>query len=160
MDYRVFVYIVSRYKVKASFCTGGRIPTIETNQTEVIGSAERGANMIGMGFAPFITLLILGLVAALVIHVLARYYVLAGFDGFTCAWIAAWIGGWLGTPVFGHWSIRSGSVYFIPAALGAFTGAFVVTAALKALAVAVGSRQSGFGAQSGAAAQPAMRKAS
>ena len=116
--------------------------------------------MIGMSFAPFITLLVLGLVAALVIHVLARYCVLAGLDGFVCAWIAAWIGGWLGTPVFGHWSIRSGNLYFIPAALGAFTGAFVVTAALKALAIAVGSRQSDLRSQIGAAAQPAMRKAS
>ena len=116
--------------------------------------------MIGMSFAPFITLLILGLVAALATHVLARYYVLAGLDGFMCAWIAAWIGGWLGTPVFGHWSIRSGNVYFIPAILGAFTGAFVVTAALKALALAVGTRQSGFGSPPSATAQPAMRKAS
>jgi hypothetical protein len=116
--------------------------------------------MIGISFAPFITLLVLGLVVALVIHVLARYYVLAGVDGFMCAWIAAWVGGWLGTPVFGHWSIRSGNVYFIPAALGAFTGAFVVTAALKALALALAPRQSSFGSQPGAAAQPAMRKAS
>ena len=116
--------------------------------------------MIGMSFAPFITLLILGLLAALVIHVLARYYVLGGVDGFVCASIAAWVGGWLGTPVFGHWSIRNGNVYFIPAALGAFTGAFVVTAALKALAMALGPRQSGFGSQPSATAQPAMRKAS
>jgi uncharacterized membrane protein YeaQ/YmgE (transglycosylase-associated protein family) len=116
--------------------------------------------MIGMGFAPFITLLILGLVAALATHVLARYYVLAGLDGFMCAWIAAWIGGWLGTPVFGHWSMRSGNVYFVPAILGAFTGAFVVTAALKALALAVSQRQSGFGTQPSATTQPAIRKAS
>lgn len=116
--------------------------------------------MIGMAFSPFITLLVLGLVAAFVIHLLARYYVLAGFDGFICAWIAAWVGGWLGTPVFGHWSIRSGNVYFVPAVLGAFTGAFVVTAAFKALAVAVAPRQSGFGSQTSATAQPAMRKAS
>jgi hypothetical protein len=40
--------------------------------------------MIGMSFAPFITLLILGFLAALVIHVLAGYYVLAGLDGHVC----------------------------------------------------------------------------
>jgi len=115
--------------------------------------------MIGMSFAPFITLLILGLLAALVIHVLAGYYVLAGLDGFICAWIAAWIGGWLGSPVLGHWSIRSGNVYFVPAALGALTGAFVATATLKALAMALGARNE-FGSQARGPAQPAIRKAS
>lgn len=117
--------------------------------------------MIGMGLAPFVTLLVLGVLAALVTHVLARYYVLAGFDGFMCAWIAAWIGGWLGSPVFGHWGIRSGNMYFVPALLGAFTGAFVVTAVFKALALALAPRQIAMGSQAGTTpGQPAMRKAS
>ena len=92
--------------------------------------------MIGMGFGPFIGLLILGLVAALVLHLAIDYRVLGKFDGFMAKWIVAWIGGWLGSPVFGHWGYNVENVYVIPALLGAFSLAFLATASAKAYAAA------------------------
>ena len=57
-------------------------------------------------------------ISGFVMHVLARYGVLSGFDGFMGKWIAGWIGGWLGSPVFGHWAGAIGDVYIIPVFLG------------------------------------------
>ena len=59
--------------------------------------------MIGTGFGAFLTLLILGLIASIVMHAIVRYWTLAGVDGFALTWIAGWIGAWLGSPVLGHW---------------------------------------------------------
>ncbi len=117
--------------------------------------------MIGMSFAPFLTLLIIGLISGFVMHVLVRYRVLKGFDGFMAKWIAGWIGGWLGSPVFGHWARAIGGVYVIPALLGAFTGSFLVAATLKASAVATSQalRQSAITTQQAGATQFEMRKA-
>lgn len=92
--------------------------------------------MIGMGFAPFLSLLILGLIAAVVLHLAIGYRMLSRFDGFMVKWIAGWIGGWLGSAVYGHWGYNIQSVYVIPALLGAFTLAFLVTATVKASAIA------------------------
>ena len=117
--------------------------------------------MIGMSFAPFLTLLIIGLVSGFVMHVLVRYRVLKGFDGFMTKWIAGWIGGWLGSPVFGHWGASIASVYILPALLGAFTGSFLATAVLKASAVATSQalRQTVTAPQPAGATQFEMRKA-
>jgi len=95
--------------------------------------------MIGMSFGPFLALLIVGVIAAFVLHVVVRYRMLSQFDGFMVKWIAGWIGAWLGSPVFGHWGLgfNVGNVYIIPALLGGFALAFLVTAAMKAEAVAV-----------------------
>ena len=115
--------------------------------------------MIGMSFAAFLILLGLGLLSSFVLHMLVRYRMFTGIDGFVCMWIAGWIGGWLGSPVFGHWAIHVGNLYVIPALLGAFTGSFLVTAGLRALAVtAKGGRPDAVA--SGAAPQVEMRKAS
>ncbi len=91
--------------------------------------------MIGMQFGSFLTLLIEGLIAAIVMHLIIRYRVLTGFDGFMAKWIAGWIGAWLGSPVLGHWAFQIGHIYAIPGILGAFIGAFGVTVAIKANAV-------------------------
>jgi uncharacterized membrane protein YeaQ/YmgE (transglycosylase-associated protein family) len=90
--------------------------------------------MIGMNFGSFLSLLILGIIAAIVLHQIANYRMLKGFDGFMNKWIAGWIGAWLGSPVLGHWGPSVAHVFIIPALLGAFIGAFVVTAAAKVLA--------------------------
>jgi len=91
--------------------------------------------MIGMAFGPFVALLVLGVIAAVVIHLAIGYRMLVGFDGFMVKWIAGWIGGWLGSSVYGHWGYNIGSVYLIPALLGAFSLAFLVTATGKAAAI-------------------------
>jgi uncharacterized membrane protein YeaQ/YmgE (transglycosylase-associated protein family) len=92
--------------------------------------------MIGMNFGSFLTLLILGLIAAIVIHSIIRYRMLEGVDGFFAKWIAGWIGAWLGSPVLGHWWVRIQNVYLIPALVGAFVGAFLFVALAKANALA------------------------
>jgi uncharacterized membrane protein YeaQ/YmgE (transglycosylase-associated protein family) len=92
--------------------------------------------MIGMNFGAFLTLLVLGLIAAIVIPSIIRYRMLEGFDGFVAMWIAGWIGGWLGSPVLGHWAIQFQSIYLIPAIVGAFVGAFSCAALAKANALA------------------------
>jgi uncharacterized membrane protein YeaQ/YmgE (transglycosylase-associated protein family) len=90
--------------------------------------------MIGMNFASFLSLLILGIIAAIVLHLIVRYKMLSGFDGFMNKWIAGWIGAWLGSPVLGHWGPSVTHVYVIPAILGAFVGAFAVTSVPRAAA--------------------------
>jgi len=118
--------------------------------------------MIGMSFSAFLDILVLGFISSFVLHVLVRYRVLAGFDGFMCKWIAGWIGGWLGSSVFGFWGIHAGSLYVIPALLGAFAGSFSVTAVFRALINAAKSaRKSDASApQPSSAPQIELRKAS
>jgi uncharacterized membrane protein YeaQ/YmgE (transglycosylase-associated protein family) len=95
--------------------------------------------MIGMNFWAFLVLLVAGLVAAAVIHYVARYRFLEGFDGFLAKVIAGWVGAWLGSPILGHWfeAVKIANIYLIPALLGAFAGAFVVVASAKAMAKAI-----------------------
>jgi uncharacterized membrane protein YeaQ/YmgE (transglycosylase-associated protein family) len=88
--------------------------------------------MIGMNFEGFLSLLIIGLIATVVMHFIIRYRMLEGFDGFMAKWIAGWIGGWLGSPVLGHWGFQTQNVYIIPALIGAFVGAFAFPAMVKA----------------------------
>ena len=90
--------------------------------------------MLGMTFASFLTLLVISLVAALVVHYAIRYRVLDGADGFLWKWIVGWVGAWLGTPVLGHWfrGFSISAIYIVPAALGAFMGAFFIAAVWKA----------------------------
>jgi uncharacterized membrane protein YeaQ/YmgE (transglycosylase-associated protein family) len=92
--------------------------------------------MIGMSFLSFLTLLILGLIAAIAVHSIIRYRMLNGVDGFLAKWIGGWIGAWLGSPVLGHWWVQVQSVYLIPALIGAFVGAFSFVVLTKANAVA------------------------
>jgi uncharacterized membrane protein YeaQ/YmgE (transglycosylase-associated protein family) len=95
--------------------------------------------MIGMGFGAFLVIFIGGLIAAAVVHYVARYRFLEGFDGFLGKLVAGWFGAWLGSPVFGHWfgHFEIAGVYIIPALLGAFTAAFASAAAVKAAAKAL-----------------------
>ena len=90
--------------------------------------------MLGMSFASFVTLLVISLIAAAVMHYAIRYRVLEGVDGFLWKWVVGWVGAWLGTPVLGHWfdGLRFANIYIIPAFLGGFIGAFLVTAIWKA----------------------------
>jgi len=96
--------------------------------------------MIGMNFGAFLTLLILGLIAALVMHSIIRYRMLKGFDGFMAKWIAGWVGAWLGSPVLGHWWFQIQNIHIIPALVGAFVGAFAFPVLVKANAVALAPR--------------------
>ncbi len=95
--------------------------------------------MIVMSLPEFATVLVLGLISAFVLHTLIRYRMLNGVDGFLCKWIFGLLGAWLSPLVFGHWGLAVGSLYLIPAVLGAFAGSFLFVAAFKALAMAAGT---------------------
>ena len=100
--------------------------------------------MLDMSFVSFLTLLIISLIAALIVHYAIRYRVLDGFDGFLWKWVMGWVGAWLGTPVLGHWfdGVRISGVYIIPAFLGGFIGAFVAALVWKAESKALVHRSS------------------
>ena len=90
--------------------------------------------MIGMHFAAFLTLALISLIAALVLHYGVRYRFLTGIDGFFAKWITAWLGAWVASAVLGNWfsPVRVANVYVIPAFVGAFALAFAGSAAWKA----------------------------
>lgn len=90
--------------------------------------------MIGMQFGGFLVVLIVGLIAAIVVHYLARYRYLQGFDGFLAQWIVGWFGAWIGSPILGHWWFEIQGIYVVPALLGAFVAIFIVTAVWKGYA--------------------------
>lgn len=92
--------------------------------------------MIGMGFLSFLTLLAISFVSAAIIHYGARYRYLGGTDGFVAKWIFAWLGAWVASPVLGYWfaGVSVGQQYVIPAFIGAFSAAFMTTAACAAAA--------------------------
>jgi uncharacterized membrane protein YeaQ/YmgE (transglycosylase-associated protein family) len=96
------------------------------------------APLIGMRFLSFLILLILSAFAAVIVHSAIRYRFFNGADGFFGKWILGWICAWLGPAVFGHWfgPVMLWNVYIIPALIGAFVGAFGVTACCKAAAKA------------------------
>ena len=93
--------------------------------------------MIGMGCRAFLTLFVISFIAAAVIHNVVRYRYLGGVDGFLAKWIVGWVGAWIATPVLGHWfaGVAIGCQYIIPAFLGAFSLAFLATAACKIMAM-------------------------
>jgi uncharacterized membrane protein YeaQ/YmgE (transglycosylase-associated protein family) len=92
--------------------------------------------MIGMSFWAFLVLLVAALIAAVVLHYLICYRFIEGFEGFLGKVGSGWVGAWLGSPVLGHWfePVKLTGIYLIPALLGAFAGAFTITATWKARA--------------------------
>ena len=98
--------------------------------------------MLDMNFASFLTLLIISLIAALIMHYAVRYRVLEGADGFVAKWVLGWVGAWLSSPVLGHWfnGVSISEVYIIPAFIGGFVGAFAPVAVSKARAMALRPR--------------------
>ncbi|HET7214025.1 MAG TPA: hypothetical protein VFL79_10580 [Terriglobia bacterium] len=94
--------------------------------------------MIGMGFGAFLTLFVISFIAAIVMHSGIRYHFLNEIDGFFSKWIIGWLGAWVASAVLGHWfgGVAISSQYIIPAFIGAFSAAFMMTAVCKALAKA------------------------
>lgn len=88
--------------------------------------------MIHQNFATFLTLLIAGVIATVVVNLIIRYKHLKGLDGFLAAWVLGYIGAWIGQPVLGAWGPNLFGVHWIPALIGAFAGAFGLTAWWKA----------------------------
>lgn len=75
--------------------------------------------MVGMNFESFLTLLIIGILVAIVFRSVLQYRFLRGRDAALGQVAIAWLGGWLGSPVLGHWLWKIGDVYVVPAILGA-----------------------------------------
>ncbi len=89
--------------------------------------------MIGMNFLAFLVLLIIAVVVAVVFHYILRYRYLEGTDSFLGKIAIAWLGGWLGSPVVGHWLFQIGSIYVIPAIIGAVVAVLLCVLLFKAL---------------------------
>jgi uncharacterized membrane protein YeaQ/YmgE (transglycosylase-associated protein family) len=85
-----------------------------------------------MGFASFLTLLIISAILSAIVHG-AGYKLLPGVEGYFTKLITGWIGGWLGTPVLGYWggAIRNGNVHLIPAILGSIAAIFMQVALMR-----------------------------
>jgi uncharacterized membrane protein YeaQ/YmgE (transglycosylase-associated protein family) len=98
-------------------------------------------SMLGMSFGGFLTLAVISLIAAFIVHYVIRYQMRKGFDGFLWKWVVGWVGAWLGSPVLGDWfhGLALMHIYIIPAFLGGFIGAFVATFLWKAEAGALRS---------------------
>ena len=79
--------------------------------------AAQEAAVIGMGFFPFLWLLIVAAVVSLLMYFLLGVRLMGGP---AISILVGWIGAWLGSPVFGHWFkvLSAHGVYFIPAVLG------------------------------------------
>jgi uncharacterized membrane protein YeaQ/YmgE (transglycosylase-associated protein family) len=92
--------------------------------------------MLGMSFAAFLILLVIGTVMALVYQYVFRYRFLDGIDSLVGKIALGWIGGWLGSPVLGHWFRDVQGVYIIPAILGAATAIHLTVLWWKAAAKA------------------------
>lgn len=92
--------------------------------------------MIGMGFGAFLTLCVISLIGAAVIHYGFGYRFLSGYDGFVAKWIVGWLGAWVAAPVYGYWfhGLSIQGQYLLPAFLGACSAAFMATAACKVAA--------------------------
>lgn len=112
--------------------------------------------MIGMHFGAFLTLLILGCIAAIIMHFAIRYRMLGSVDGFFAKWIAGWIGAWLGGPVLGHWWFQIQNIYVIPALVGAFVGAFSIVALTKSAGIST-VRESKKASMASAVTEPIRR---
>lgn len=89
--------------------------------------------MIGMHFGAFLTLLILGVIAAAIMQFAIRYRALGLVDGFFAKWVFGWIGAWLGGPVLGHWAFQIQHIYVIPGIVGAFAVSFLFVALAKSI---------------------------
>lgn len=94
------------------------------------------APLIGMGFQPFMVLVVLSAIAAGIVHWGFRYRLFEGMDGFVGQWMVAWVGAWLGPAVLGHWfdSAMVSHIYVIPAFLGGLAGALAGTINAKVMA--------------------------
>lgn len=94
------------------------------------------APLIGMRFLSFLILLILSAFATAIVHNSIRYRFLEPTEGFFAKWVIAWICAWLGPYVIGAWfgPVMLWNIYIIPALIGAFVGAFIMTAGFRAIA--------------------------
>ena len=83
--------------------------------------------MIGMGFAAFLTLLVISAILSAIFQGVG-YRVLDGSEGFFAKLITGWVGGWIGSPVLGYWGGRGifgTNVHLIPAILGSLAAIFM-----------------------------------
>lgn len=113
--------------------------------------------MLGQDFISFIILAVIAVAVAGVLHYVCKFYVKDDFWSFVSKSVVGWFGAWLGTPVLGEWfpGLAYGSVYFIPAIIGAF-GAIVlaVDVARMVAAGSAGGAASGGGGGAGGGLSP------
>lgn len=98
--------------------------------------------MIGMSFGSFLTLLVISVFVAFVVHYIARYRFVSSAAGFWGKLIVGWLGGWVGSPVFGYWweQLKIADIYLAPALLGSLTAVFSTVLCCKTMATVMESR--------------------
>jgi|ERR1041385_3225672 uncharacterized membrane protein YeaQ/YmgE (transglycosylase-associated protein family) len=84
--------------------------------------------MIGMSFASFVALFVIGAVCALFFYGMSKTRMLLAPEGYLLDLIAGWIGAWIGTPVVGHWSwmVTETNVYLVPAVVGSLAAIYTL----------------------------------
>jgi uncharacterized membrane protein YeaQ/YmgE (transglycosylase-associated protein family) len=83
--------------------------------------------MLQQDFVAFLILAVIAVVVSGVLHYVCKYYVTDDVWSFLSKCVVGWFGAWLGSPVLGHWfaGLNYGSVYYVPAVIGAL-GAVIV----------------------------------
>ena len=72
-----------------------------------------------MDSGSFLALLVISIVVAAVLHYGLKFYVRAGLTSFVSKIIFGYIGAsWFGS-MFGQWGPTNGTIYYVPAVLGA-----------------------------------------
>lgn len=73
-----------------------------------------------MDSGSFFALLVISVVVAAILHYGLKFYVRTGLTSFISKVIIGYIGAsWLGSSMMGQWGPTNGTVYYVPAALGA-----------------------------------------
>lgn len=73
-----------------------------------------------MDSGSFFALLVISIVVAAILHYGLKFYVRAGLGSFISKVIIGYIGAsWFGSSMLGQWGPTNGTVFYVPAALGA-----------------------------------------
>src|SRR5262249_33750837 len=84
--------------------------------------------MIGMTFASFLALLVIGAVCALFLDGILRPRLLGKGQDYLCQLIVGWLGAWIGSAVVGHWGgvIPTTNVYLLPAIVSSLAAIYAL----------------------------------
>lgn len=77
-----------------------------------------------MDSGSFFALLVISIAVTAILHYGLKFYVRAGLGSFVSKVIIGYIGAWFGASMLGQWGPTNGTVYYVPAVLGA--AAFLV----------------------------------
>jgi uncharacterized membrane protein YeaQ/YmgE (transglycosylase-associated protein family) len=84
--------------------------------------------MIGMTFASFVALLVIGAVCALFLDGILRPRFLGKGQDYLCQLIVGWLGAWIGSAVVGHWGgmIPTTNIYLLPGIVSSLAAIYLL----------------------------------